>query len=113
MVQVRHIAPVLGQMEAPEVVDEFILFCKAQGLGEDSRKSHRYALQQFFGLYNGALSDTKGIQKALTRMLQDKQDAYYNKQLNAIRKFFDYCVGEGLMKSNPAIGFKYRWMDLY
>jgi len=108
MVQVRHIAPVLGQMEALEVVDEFILFCKAQGLGEDSRKSHRYALQQFFGLYNGALSDTKGIQKALTRMLQDKQDAYYNKQLNAIRKFFDYCVGEGLMKSNPAIGFKYR-----
>ena len=108
MVQVRHIKPVVEQMEVPEVINEFIVFCKAQGLGEDSRKSHRYALKQFFSLYEGVLSDTKGIQKTLSRMLQDRQDAYYNKQLNAIRKFFDYCVNEGLMKSNPAIGFKYR-----
>lgn len=108
MTKVRKIKQVVSQMDVQGVVEEFLSFCKAQGLGEDSLRSHRYALQHFFNQHEISLDDVAGLKKAIGRMLQDRQDAYYNKQLNALRKFFEYCMGESLISSNPAIQFKYR-----
>ena len=88
MTKVRKIAPVLSRMDVQGVVDEFLSFCKAQGLGGDSLRSNRYALQHFFGQHQIPLDDALGMKKAIGQMLQGRQDAYYNKQRNALRKFF-------------------------
>lgn len=108
MTQVRQIKTSFNQVDVQMVVEEFLSHCRVQGLGQDSLRSHGYTLQHFFEDYEGDLRDTGGIKKAVGRMLQGKQDAYYNKQLNGLRGFFDYCVQEGLMETNPAAQFKYR-----
>jgi len=108
MTQVRQIKTSFKSVDVQEVVGEFLSHCRVQGLGEDSIRSHGYTLQHFFEEQEVDLGDTGGIKKAVGRMLQGKQDAYYNKQLNGLRRFFDYCVEEGLMETNPAAHFKYR-----
>ena len=40
--------------------------------------------------------------------LADKKAGYYNKLLQALRQFFAYCVIEGICKSDPTEGMKYR-----
>lgn len=97
-----------SQFDRQTTVEKFLFFCEAQGLGKDSLRSHRYALNEFLEQYSGKLADITEVKMAISNMLQGKQDAYYNKQLNAIRKFFDYCVEEGIMRTNPALKFKYR-----
>lgn len=108
MTQVRLMKSVVNTKDISAVIREFLIFCEAQGLSEDSLRSHKYALRKFFRTYQGELSDSKNIKASLSIMLQGVQDAYYNKQLNAIRKFFDYCKDEGITDSNPATAFKYR-----
>lgn len=91
------------------LVEAFLDNCEIQGLGHDSLHGHRYALQLFFRIYEGDnLNSIAGLRKALGNLLRGKQDAYYNKLLNAVRKFFDYCLAEGIMRSNPAMQFRYR-----
>ncbi len=92
MSKIRSLVSSVNQFDRESLVEQFLCSCEVQGLGKDSLRSHRYALSQFFELYKGALSDVAPVKKALTQMLQGKQDAYYNKQLNAVRKFLDYCV---------------------
>lgn len=108
MSKVRKITPVLNQVDVQGLIKEFLIFCKAQGLGDDSLRSHKYALQCFWRQHEIPLDNVVELKKAIGRMLQGKNDAYYNKQLNALRRFFEYCKDEGLIGANPAINFKYR-----
>ncbi len=96
---------VSGELES--VVENFLEFCAAEGRSKDTLNSHRYALNEFFSTSKG-LTNEKEIKQAVSSMLKGKHDAYYNKQLSALRKFFEYCVDEELLNTNPAIGFKYR-----
>lgn len=108
MAQVRQIRPNQIQFDVEVVVQEFLANCRVHGLGEDSIRSHGYTLQHFFDEHEVDIQDTGGIRKAIGQMLQGKNDAYYNKQLNGLRRFFDYCVQEGIVPTNPAKQFKYR-----
>lgn len=105
---VRQIKVGWNQMDAQDVVEEFLANCRVQGLSEDSIRSHGYALRHFFDDFEVNFKDTGGMRKAIGQMLQGKNDAYYNKQLNGLRRFFDYCIQEGLIETNPAKHFKYR-----
>ena len=110
MSKVRKLTKSLNNTDVKEIINDFLSFCEAQGLGQDSLRSHRYALQHFFNENDVQIGDEIALKKALGNMLQGKQDAYYNKQLNGIRKFFDYCIQEKLMKSDPALAFKYYYI---
>lgn len=108
MTQLRRISPRFREYDIQEIVNAFLSECAVQGLGQDSIRSHGYTLKHLFKNCDLDLSETNGLRKIIGKMLLDKQPAYYNKQLNGIRRFFDYCVQEGYIEQNPATHFKYR-----
>lgn len=91
-----------------QVVADFLTYCQTLGLSTDTIKSHNYALNNLFSQSNLKLDDNLGIKNAITKILQNAKDAYCNKQLNAYRTFFKFCISEGYTASNPALSFKYR-----
>ena len=70
--------------------------------------SHRSALRNFLAEYKGNIKDVKKLKQGVTLFLIDKNSSYYNKLLQALRQFFDYCIGEGVLKENPCIGLKFK-----
>ncbi|AIF51160.1 hypothetical protein [Pelosinus sp. UFO1] len=77
-----------NKFDKQNTVEQFLVFCETYGLGKDSLRSHKYALNQFFEQYTEKnIANIPEVKKALTSVLNGKQDAYYNKTLNAIRKF--------------------------
>lgn len=108
MAKVRKLSQVSKELDATTLVERFLEECSAQGLTKDTLNSHRYALQAFFNVSEGLLSDEKVLKREVGQLLKGKQDAYYNKQLNALRQFFAYCIEEEVLQTNPAITYKYR-----
>lgn len=108
MAKVRKLSQVSKELDANTLVERFLEVCSAQGLTKDTLNSHRYALQAFFEMSEGLSSDEKVLKREVGQFLKGKQDAYYNKQLNALRQFFAYCIEEDVLKTNPAITYKYR-----
>ena len=58
---------------------------------------------------NLTLEEPKELRKEIQGFLKDKVAAYYNKQLQAFRQFFDYLIVEcEIVTENPCRGIKYR-----
>ena len=90
------------------LVADFLLFKKAQGITNFTIRSYRSALRTFFAEYKGNITNSKKLKQAVYIFLSDKTNEYYNKLLQALRQFFDYCIGEGVLKLNPCYGLKYK-----
>lgn len=87
---------------------EFIEYKRSYGVTEFTIRSIRSALNNFFAEYKGSIKDYKKLRRGVMLFLTDKSNEYYNKLLQALRQFFDYCIGERLLECNPCDGFKYK-----
>lgn len=90
------------------LMEEFLLLKKAQGVTDFTISSFRSALRNFLAGYKGNIRDSRKLKQAAYLFLADKKSGYYNKLLQAIRQFFEYCIGEGIIKENPCEGLKYK-----
>lgn len=90
------------------LVQEFTYFKEAQNVSSMTIISFKHTLNHFFAEYKGNIQDTKKLQMAVSMFLVSKSNEYYNKQLQALRQFFGYCIGEGVIRVNPCDGLKYR-----
>lgn len=90
------------------LLEEFIIMRKAQGISNYTATSYRSALRNFFAEYKGSIKDSKKLKQAVYLYLSDKSSGYYNKLLQALRQYFEYCIGEGILTENPCNMLKYK-----
>ena len=95
-------------MNSFSIAEEFLQYKKAEGVTNYTLTSFRSAYRQFLTDYKGNLREETKLKKAVLIFLADKKAGYYNKLLQALRQFFAYCVLEGVCKSDPTEGMKYR-----
>lgn len=90
------------------LLEEFITMRKSQGITQFTVTSFRSALRNFFAEYKGNIKDPRKLRQAAIIFLADKKSGYHNKLLQALRQFFDFCIGEGLLKENPTAAIQYK-----
>lgn len=88
------------------LAEEYILIREAE-VSKYTVNSIRNTLRHFFASFDGEISE-KGLKLKALQFLSGKNNEHYNKQLQAIRGFFQYCVGEGYLDSNPCAAMKYK-----
>ncbi|KYZ75788.1 hypothetical protein AXX12_11345 [Anaerosporomusa subterranea] len=90
------------------LIIDFLNARKAQGITSFTLSSLRSALTQFFTAYKGNIRNDQKLNQAVTIFLSDKKAGYYNKLLQALRQFFDYCICEQILKRNPCEGIRFK-----
>lgn len=90
------------------LVADFLNLKKAQGVTSFTHSSFKSNLNSFFTEYKGNIRDTKQLRLGIGIFLKDKKAGYYNKQLQSLRQFFDFCITERIIKENPCEGYKFK-----
>lgn len=90
------------------LMEDFLLRKRAEGVTSFTISSHRSALRNFLAEYKGNINNLQKLKQAVYIYLSDKKSGYYNKLLQALRQFFEYIIGEGLLQDNPCLGLKYK-----
>jgi len=90
------------------LIMEFINYRRKQGISQYTVTSFRSGLTNFFTEYRGSIRDSKKLRQHVLLFLGDKKASYHNKLLQALRQFFDYCIGESLLTENPTAGIKFK-----
>ncbi|WP_346356284.1 site-specific integrase [Azotosporobacter soli] len=88
------------------LAEEFILMREAE-VSKFTVGSIRNTLKQFLAFCDGTVAE-KGLKLKVLQFLAGKGNEHYNKQLQAIRGFFRYCVEEGQLSDDPCISVKYK-----
>jgi integrase len=92
-----------------EILEEFILFKKAEGRAWRTIDDYRSHIGRFFTLYPQAWEDEGQQRICLLQHLNRGVGATaYNLNLGYIKIFLDYCVQCGIFQENSAIQFKKR-----
>ena len=86
------------------LMEDFLLLKKAQGVTDFTISSFRSALRNFFAEYQSSIKNSRKLKQAVYLFLADRKSGYYNKLLQGLRQYFDYCIGEGILKENPCAG---------
>ena len=84
-----------------------------QELSKYSASHLRYALRVYFEEFQTAPNgnaeiDIKKLKFRVRKFLNGKGNEYYNKQLQALKGFYQYCSDEGYLEGNPCDGVKYK-----
>lgn len=90
------------------LMEDFLLRKRAEGVTSFTISSHRSALRNFLTEYQGNIKQVPKLKQSVYIFLSDKKNGYYNKLLQALRQFFEYLIGEGLIHENPCTGLKYK-----
>ncbi len=98
------------KLKALELVSEFVNEKRLDGLGKFAIEAIEYSLQRFFKQYKGTFDDKEDLYSSVRTFLLDKSkgNAYYDKQLSILNRFFDYCIRQGIITENPCKGLKYK-----
>ncbi|MGI1690047.1 tyrosine-type recombinase/integrase [Thermoanaerobacter uzonensis] len=101
-----------------QMFEEYILFKQAEGAGERTIKDYRTHIGNFFKILKNFKSfksdfkpdfkpDFKTLRSAVIQFLSGPiAPSYRNTKLKALRAFFNWCVREGYLSSNPTEGIK-------
>jgi|GEM_PF-2742573 len=90
------------------LMEEFIIMRQTQGGTKFTLSSIQSGLRNFLAEYKGNIKGVKKLKQAVHLFLADKKNGYYNKLLQALRQFFEYCIGEDILKENPCDGLKHK-----
>lgn len=88
------------------LAEEYILIREAE-VSSYTVNSIRRTLSQFLSGFDEDITE-KGLKLKALQFLNGKNNEHYNKQLQAIRGFFQYCESEGYLDSNPCVTIKYK-----
>lgn len=88
-----------------EALEEFILRKQAEGASRRTLDDYREHVTRFFAQYPTCWPD-KLKAAVYEYMAKPKSPAYFNLCLIYLRAFFQYCLGEGYISTNPLAGFK-------
>lgn len=88
------------------LAEEFILIRQAE-VSKYTVDSIKHTLKQFLAFCDG-LVEEKGLKLKVLQFLAGKGNEYYNKQLQALKAFFEYCIEEGYLSSSPCTVMKYK-----
>lgn len=88
------------------LAEEYVLIREAE-VSKYTVNSIRHTLRHFLASFDGEITEKSLKLKAL-QFLSGKNNEHYNKQLQAIRGFLQYCVSEGYLDENPCAVIKYK-----
>lgn len=88
------------------LAEEYILIREAE-VSKYTVNSIRHTLSHFLASFDGEITE-KGLKLKTLQFLSGKNNEHYNKQLQAIRGFFQYCASEGYLDGNPCTAIKYK-----
>lgn len=94
-----------------EVLEEFILFKKAEGRAPRTVEDYNYWLRAFFNTYGSAWPDYNELRKAVRmyfKSLADRSAATFNINRAYLKHFFRWCISEGYLDGNPVDGIAKR-----
>lgn len=90
------------------LMEEFLLYKKLKGISKYTMSSYKSAITNFLNGYKGNIQDEKKVKHSVEMFLLGRNNGYYNKLLQALRQYFDYCIGEGVIKSNPCESLRHK-----
>lgn len=90
-----------------EALKEFILRKQAEGVSERTMSDYRAHVTRFFAKHPDCWPDKLKV-AVYEYMAKPKSSAYFNLCLVYLRAFFQYCLEEGYIGTNPLAGFKRR-----
>ncbi|MCF6096453.1 site-specific integrase [Thermovorax subterraneus] len=88
-----------------EALEEFLFKKQAEGISKRTIEDYQEHVARFFTQYPNSWPN-KLKPAVYEYMAKPKSPAYYNLCLVYLRAFFQYCLEEGYIASNPLSGFK-------
>lgn len=87
-------------------LEDYLVYKQSQGRRYDTLRDIRQKVSQFFRTYPTVWPS--GLKRAAQDWLGEKglKPATYNLRLSALRGFFEWAVGEGLIADNPVRGYR-------
>lgn len=79
-----------------ELVNDYLLTKKTQGVTKYTIINHKSALKHFFNDYKGKIGDSKKLKLAVSLFLTDRTNEYYNKLLQSLRQSLIIALGRGI-----------------
>ena len=96
----------LQEFDFEILAEEFIIIRQAE-VSKYIVSSIKHTLKQFLAFCDGSVEE-KVLKLKVLQFLAGKGNEYYNKQLQALKAFFEYCIEEGYLSSNPCTVMKYK-----
>ena len=88
-----------------QALEQFLLLKRAQGLSERTIEDYRYHVTAFFKYCEGWEDVGDKIKEYMSQEIKPNT---YNIRIRYLRAYFDWCVSEGCLCSNPLKGWKLR-----
>lgn len=106
----KQLTRMIWKFDWSSSVEEFLVWKQLQGVSKYAIIDHKQAWSLFLRRYPDLdVGDVAAVRRAILGFLQNRNAAYYNKILQALRQFFDYLIDECDMKFvNPCKGLKYK-----
>lgn len=104
----KRVSKVAAVCTWEDVLRDFLFFKQAQGVGQTTLKDYQGHVKRFFNRFPDAWRDPSLKTCVMEFMADEIKPATYNLRLVYLRAFFQYCVEEGHLDSNPLDGFKRR-----
>lgn len=89
-----------------EALQEFLFWKQAQGLSQTTLEDYKRYANMFFKRFPGSWQSDAFRKSVLEYMADDIKPATYNLRLIYLRAFFQWCVNEGYLPTNPLKDFK-------
>lgn len=99
-----------SKLKITDLIGDFLSEKKMDGLGDFALEAIDYSLHRFFQKYVQEIGNSEELKRAVREFLLDKNkgNAYYDKQLSILSRFFKYCIEQGIITVNPCEGLKYK-----
>ena len=102
------VSKVVMALRAPvELIDDYLEGKRLAGVTQFTLDNQKSTLNRFFRDCAG-VDGQKQWEKAVCSYLLNKRNSYFNKELDTLRQFWDYCVEEQVISKNPCQGIHFR-----
>lgn len=91
-----------------DALQGFLFWKKAQGISKTTYDDYKRHVTYFFNRYPIGLLNATLKQSAIEYLSDDIKPATYNLRLIYLKAFFQWCVNEGYISTNPLAGLKAR-----
>lgn len=100
----------LEQNLAPpnEIVNDFLQYKEISGSSKFTIDNQRSTLNRFMAIYKNNISTLKDQHESILKHLRNKKNAYFNKDLDALRQFWKYYYDQLESKDNPCDGIQFK-----
>ena len=91
-----------------ELVEEYLQYKELSGCSQFTINNQRGVLKRYMTIYSDKINSLKEQHESILRYLQNKKNAYFNKELDALRQFWKFYYNHIDSNENPCAGIAFK-----